>query len=43
VFATEKTPGAGAWTLTNKMEKMLVTWERKILRKTYGPTYENGH
>jgi hypothetical protein len=25
------------------MEKMLMTWERKILRKIYGPTYENGH
>jgi hypothetical protein len=35
--------GAEAWTLTNKMEKMLMTWERKILRKIYGPTYENGH
>jgi hypothetical protein len=35
--------GAGALTLTNKMEKMLMTWERKILRKIYFPTYENGH
>jgi hypothetical protein len=34
---------AEAWTLTNKMEKMLITWERKILRKIYGPTCENGH
>jgi hypothetical protein len=25
--------GAEAWTLTDKMEKMLMTWERKILRK----------
>jgi hypothetical protein len=24
------------------MEKMLMTWERKILRKTYGITKENG-
>jgi hypothetical protein len=23
------------------MEKMLMTWERKILRKIYGPTKEN--
>jgi hypothetical protein len=35
--------GAEAWTLTNKMERMLMTWERKILRKIYGPTYENLH
>jgi hypothetical protein len=35
--------GAEAWSLTNKMEKMLMTRERKILRKIYGPTYENGH
>jgi hypothetical protein len=33
--------GAKAWTLTNKNEKMLMTWERKILRKIYGPTKEN--
>jgi hypothetical protein len=35
--------GAEAWTLTHKMEKMLMTWERKILKKIYGPTYDNGH
>jgi hypothetical protein len=35
--------GAEAWSLTNKMEKLLMTWERKILRKLYGPTHENGH
>jgi hypothetical protein len=34
--------GAEAWTLINKNEKMLITWERKILRKIYGPTKENG-
>jgi hypothetical protein len=34
--------GAEACTLINKMEKMLMTWERKILRKIHGPTYKNG-
>ena len=28
--------------MTNKIEKMLMTWERKILRNIYGPTKENG-
>jgi hypothetical protein len=36
------TYGAETWTLTNKIEKMLMIWERKILRKIYGPTKENG-
>jgi hypothetical protein len=36
------TYGAETWTLTRKMEKMLMTWERKILTKIYGPTKENG-
>jgi hypothetical protein len=31
----------GMGTLTIKWKKMLMTWERKILRKMYGPTYEN--
>jgi hypothetical protein len=35
--------GGEAWTVTDKMENMLVTWERKILRKIYGLTYESGH
>ena len=30
------------WTVTSKTEKMLKTWERKILKKIYGPTKENG-
>jgi hypothetical protein len=34
--------GAETWTLTNKNEKMLMSWERKILRKIYRPTKENG-
>ena len=36
------TYAAETWTLTNNVEKMLMTWERKILRKIYGPTKENG-
>jgi hypothetical protein len=36
------TYGAEIWTLTSKIEKMLMTWERKILKKIYGPTKENG-
>jgi hypothetical protein len=27
----------------NKMERVLMTWERKILRKIYALTYENGY
>jgi hypothetical protein len=34
--------GTETWTVTNKNEEMLVTWERKILREIYGPTKENG-
>ena len=34
--------GAETWSLTSKIEKMLMTWERKILRKMYGPKTENG-
>ena len=36
------TYGAESWTLRNKIEKSLMTWERKILRKVCGLTYENG-
>ncbi|KAJ4440160.1 hypothetical protein ANN_08298 [Periplaneta americana] len=35
--------GSETWTLSKKMEQQLMTWERKILRKIYGPKYENGH
>jgi hypothetical protein len=34
------TCGAETWTLTSKIKKMLMTWERKTLRKIYGPTKE---
>jgi hypothetical protein len=27
----------------NKMERVLMLWEREILRKAYGQTYENGY
>jgi hypothetical protein len=37
------TCGAESWALTNKMERVLWTWERKILRKLYGQTYKNGY
>jgi len=36
------TYGAETWTLTSKIEIMLMIWERKILTKIYGPTKENG-
>jgi hypothetical protein len=36
------TYGAETWTLTSKIEKMLMTWQRKMLGKIYGPTKENG-
>ena len=36
------TYAADTWIVTNKTEKMLMTWERKILRKINGPTKENG-
>jgi hypothetical protein len=32
---------AETWSLTNKIENMLMTWERKILGNIYGPTNEN--
>jgi hypothetical protein len=36
--------GAEPWTLTSKTGRMLMIWERKILRKilVYRPTKENG-
>jgi hypothetical protein len=36
------TYGAATRALTSKIGKMLMTWEKKILRKIYGPTKENG-
>lgn len=34
--------GAESWTLTKKSEELVRIWERKILRKIYGPTCDNG-
>jgi hypothetical protein len=36
------TYGTETWTLTSKTEKIIMTLQRKILRKIYGPTKENG-
>jgi hypothetical protein len=33
---------SGTWTITWKMASTLMTWERKILRKIYGPKSEQG-
>jgi hypothetical protein len=32
------TYAAETWTVTNKTEIVLMIWDRKILRKKYGPT-----
>jgi len=34
---------AESWTLMNEMERVLMIWERDILRKAYGQMYENGY
>jgi hypothetical protein len=34
--------GSVTWTLTQTSEQMLNTFERKILRRIYGPTHEGG-
>ena len=37
------TYGSETWTLTKSAETVLNTWERKVLRKIFGPTKdENG-
>ena len=37
------TSGAESWALANEMERAYRTWEREILRKTYGPMWDNGY
>ena len=37
------TYGDDGWTLTNTTERALMTWGRKILRKIFGRTHENGY
>jgi hypothetical protein len=32
--------GSETWTITGKMASTLMTWEREILRKIYGPKSE---
>jgi hypothetical protein len=34
--------GSETWTITGKVASTLMTWERKILRKMYGPKCERG-
>jgi hypothetical protein len=34
--------GSKTWCLTASDERSLRTWERKVLRKIYGPVYGNG-
>jgi len=41
IIRSAVTYGAETWTLASKTKKMLMTWERKIMRKIYGPTKEN--
>jgi len=42
IIRSAVTYGAETWTLTSKTEKMLMTRERKLLSKIYGPTKQNG-
>jgi hypothetical protein len=36
------TYGSETWCLTANDERSIQTWERKVLRKIYGPVYDNG-
>jgi len=41
MYRTLVTYGSESWTLTMEMERALAVFERKILRKIYGPVREN--
>ena len=36
------TNGPGSWTFSNTTERVLMTWQSKMLGKTYGTTYDKG-
>jgi hypothetical protein len=42
IFIPVVTYGSETWCLTADDERGLRTWERKVLRKIYGPVYDNG-
>jgi len=37
------TYGDDGWALTNTAERALMTWGRKVLRRIFGRTHENGY
>jgi hypothetical protein len=41
LIGTVLTHGSGTWTLSKNSENALSTFERKILRRIYGPVQDN--